>query len=95
VKERFDQFLHLSPARSGWIVLLFLLAVLPAASQATLTKPTASEPTPEPAIPTILAVFDRYEVVAMPLEKMCLSPKPAKRGEIPRSRRGAWNERSR
>jgi hypothetical protein len=53
-------------ARSGWIVLLFLMAVLPAASQATLTKPTASEPTPKPAIPAILAAFDRYEVVAMP-----------------------------
>lgn len=66
MKERFDQFLPLSPARSGWIVLLFLLAVLPAASQVTLTKPTASEPTPDPAIPTILAAFDRYEVVAMP-----------------------------
>ena len=53
-------------ARSGWIVLLFLMAVLPAASQVTHTKPTASEPTPEAAIPTILATFDRYEVVAMP-----------------------------
>lgn len=40
-------------ARSGWIVLLFLMAVLPAASQVTHTKPTASEPTPEPAIPAI------------------------------------------
>ena len=34
------------------------MAVLPAA--------TASEPTPQPAIPAILAAFDRYEVVAMP-----------------------------
>ena len=42
------------------------MAVLPATSQATLTKPTASEPTPEPALPAILAAFDRYEVVAMP-----------------------------
>jgi hypothetical protein len=54
------------PAHAGWIVWLFLMAVLPAASQVTHTKPTASEPTPQPAIPTILATFDRYEVVAMP-----------------------------
>jgi hypothetical protein len=53
-------------ARSGWIVLLFLMALLPAESQSTRTKPTASEATPEPAIPAILAAFDRYEVVAMP-----------------------------
>jgi len=53
-------------ALSAWIVLLFLTAVLPAASQVTRSKPTASEPIPEPAIPTILAAFDRYEVVAMP-----------------------------
>jgi hypothetical protein len=53
-------------ARSGWIVLLFLMALLPAESQSTRTKPTASEPTPEPAIRAILSAFDRYEVVAMP-----------------------------
>lgn len=53
-------------ACSGWIVLLFLMAVLPAASQATRTKPNAKEPTPQPAIPAILSAFDRYEVVAMP-----------------------------
>jgi hypothetical protein len=29
-------------------------------------KPTVSEPTPEPAVPAILAAFDKYEVVAMP-----------------------------
>jgi hypothetical protein len=40
--------------------------VQPAASQATRTKPIALEPTPEPAIPAILAAFDRYEVVAIP-----------------------------
>jgi hypothetical protein len=73
MKECFDQSsprsesYELSPfVRSAWIVLLFLMAVLPAASQVTLTKATTSEPTPEPAIPTILAAFDRYEVVAMP-----------------------------
>jgi hypothetical protein len=42
------------------------MTVLPAASQARRTKPTAQEPTPKPAIPTILATFDRYEVVGMP-----------------------------
>jgi hypothetical protein len=46
--------------RLGWLVLLFLIAVLPTASQAQ------QEPTPKPAIPTILAAFDKYEVVAMP-----------------------------
>lgn len=49
-----------------WIMLLSLIAVLPAASQTQHTKPTLSEPTPEPAIPAILAAFDRYQVVAMP-----------------------------
>jgi hypothetical protein len=29
-------------------------------------KPTGAEPVPEPAIPAILAAFDKYEVVAMP-----------------------------
>jgi hypothetical protein len=29
-------------------------------------KPTGAEPLPEPAIPAILAAFDKYEVVAMP-----------------------------
>ncbi len=47
-------------------VVLFLMVVLPAASQAPPRKPTASGSTPEPAIPAILAAFDRYEVVAMP-----------------------------
>lgn len=52
--------------RFGRIMLLSLIVVLPAASQTQQTKPTASEPTPESAIPAILAAFDRYEVVAMP-----------------------------
>lgn len=30
------------------------------------TKPMGSEPIPEPAIPAILAAFDKYEIVAMP-----------------------------
>ena len=29
-------------------------------------KPTGLEPTPEPAVPAILAAFDKYEVVGMP-----------------------------
>jgi hypothetical protein len=52
--------------RFGWIMLLFMTAVLPMASQTQHAKITASEPTPEPAIPAILAAFDKYEVVAMP-----------------------------
>ena len=49
--------------------LLFLMAVIPAIIQAQMqpqTKPTGSEPTPEPAVPAILAAFDRYEVVGIP-----------------------------
>ena len=52
--------------RFGLIMLLFPMALIPAASQTQHTKPTGSEPTPKPAIPAILAAFDRYEVVAMP-----------------------------
>jgi hypothetical protein len=48
------------------VLLLFLMGVLPTVSQAQQRKSTASEPTPEPAIPAILAAFDRYDVVAMP-----------------------------
>jgi hypothetical protein len=50
-------------------VLLFLIAPLPARSRAQVQqqeKPTGSEPSPEPAVPAILAAFDKYEVVAMP-----------------------------
>lgn len=50
-------------------VLLFLVALIPAISQAQTqqqAKPMGSEPTPEPAIPAILAAFDKYEVVGMP-----------------------------
>src|SRR5215472_16230586 len=59
----FGKFLTI---RFGWIMLFSLMAMLQVASQAQHTKPTASEPTPEPAIPAILAAFDRYEIVAMP-----------------------------
>ena len=48
----------------GYVVLFFLAGALPAVSQAQ--RPTASEATPEPAVSTILAAFDKYEVVAMP-----------------------------
>jgi hypothetical protein len=49
--------------------LLFLVAALPALSRAQMqqqVKPTGSEPTPEPAVAAILAIFDKYEVVAIP-----------------------------
>ena len=49
-------------------VLLFLATAFPAISWAQTqqqTKPTGSEPTPEPAVPAILAAFDKYEVVGM------------------------------
>lgn len=52
--------------RFGWIMLLSLMVVLQAASQTQQTQPTTSDPIPEPAIPAILAAFDRFEVVAMP-----------------------------
>src|ERR1700747_1633115 len=48
-------------------LLLFLIAVIPATirAQTQQAKPTYSEPIAEPAIPAILAAFDKYEVVAM------------------------------
>jgi hypothetical protein len=43
-------------------------SVKPAAAQAgEQTKASGAEPLPEPAIQGILAAFDRYEVVAMPV----------------------------
>jgi hypothetical protein len=50
-------------------ILLLLTALIPSISRAEAqqsAKPAGSEPTPEPAIPAILAAFDKYEVVAMP-----------------------------
>jgi hypothetical protein len=50
-------------------ILLLLSALIPSISRAETqqsAKPAGSEPTPEPAIPAILAAFDKYEVVAMP-----------------------------
>ena len=52
--------------RFSSIMLFFIIAGPLMASQAQRAKKTASEPTPEPAIPAILAAFDKYEVVAMP-----------------------------
>ena len=50
------------------VLLLFLMALIPAVScaQTEQSKPAGVEPTPEPAVPAILATFDKYEVVAMP-----------------------------
>ncbi len=48
-------------------VFLFLMAViLLSRAQTQLSKPAGAAPTPEPAVPAILAAFDKYEVVAMP-----------------------------
>jgi hypothetical protein len=51
-------------------VLLFLMAAsIPLMSRAQRqhqAKPTGAEPTPKPAVPAILAAFDKYEVVGMP-----------------------------
>lgn len=52
--------------RFGWMMLLFMTAVLPTRSQTQPVKRSGSDPTPLPAIPAILAAFDRYEVVALP-----------------------------
>jgi hypothetical protein len=55
--------------RSCFVVLLFLVAVIPAVMQAEIqsqTKLTGSEPTQEPPVLAILAAFDKYEVVGIP-----------------------------
>ena len=49
-------------------VLLFLVTALPAicgAQAQQQAKPAVSEPTPEAAVPAILAAFDKYEIVGM------------------------------
>lgn len=49
-------------------VMLFVMTVYPSVSRAQtplLAKPHGSDPIPEPAIPAILAAFDKYEVVGM------------------------------
>jgi len=48
---------------------MFLVTVIPTISPAQVlqqAQTTGSEPIPKPAIPAILAAFDKYEVVAMP-----------------------------
>ena len=63
------QKINSSLRRSCFGVLLFLLAVIPAVIQAEIksqTRLTGSEPTQEPAVPAILAAFDKYEVVGIP-----------------------------
>jgi hypothetical protein len=58
--------------RVAWFcigILLLLIALTPSISRAEAqesVKPAGAEPIPEPAIPAILAAFDKYEVVAMP-----------------------------
>ena len=51
------------------IVLLFMMIAIPPIAHAQMqqsAKTTAAEPVPEPAIPAILAAFDKYEVVGLP-----------------------------
>src|SRR5438132_4083087 len=54
----------------AWIAVLFaMMLAIPATNRAQMQQDarlTASEPIPEPAIATILAAFDKYEVVALP-----------------------------
>ena len=55
--------------RLCFLASLFLMVVIPSMSHAQMqpqAKPTGSEPTPEPAVPAILAAFDKYEVVGIP-----------------------------
>jgi hypothetical protein len=56
--------------RLAWVALLFLwMLAIPVTNRAQAQqqiKPRVSRPLPEAAIPSILAAFDKYEVVAMP-----------------------------
>lgn len=50
-------------------MLLFLVALVPSITPAQMpqaAKLTGAEPMPKPALPAILAAFDKYEVVGMP-----------------------------
>jgi hypothetical protein len=44
------------------------MALAPAltCAKAQQSKPAGADPTPEPAVPAILAAFDKYEIVGMP-----------------------------
>jgi len=51
-------------------MLLCLMALVPSEARAQTrpsAMPTAAEPIPKPALPAILAAFDKYEVVGMPV----------------------------
>jgi hypothetical protein len=50
----------------GLLGLMTFVSAIGWAQAQQQAKPTGSEPTPEPAVPAILAAFDKYEVVAMP-----------------------------
>ena len=67
---RFGSFLPCQVPRVAWIAVLFLIVLaIPATNRAQTqqrTKSTDSAPVPEPAIPAILAAFEKYDVVAMP-----------------------------
>jgi hypothetical protein len=53
--------------RLYYALLLFVTAFTPVISRAqSQQRPAGSEPSPELAVPAILATFDSYEVVAMP-----------------------------
>jgi hypothetical protein len=46
--------------------LFLVISGISMAQTAPQVKPAGTEPTPEPAVPAILAAFDKYEVVGMP-----------------------------
>jgi len=48
------------------VMLVLATPLMARAQNQHAPKPTGAEPVPEPAIPAILAAFDKYEVVAMP-----------------------------
>lgn len=54
--------------RPSLAVLLFVMALIPTitSAQTQQSKPAGANPVPEPAVSTILAAFDKYQVVAMP-----------------------------
>ena len=70
VVRRFRSFGLCQSIRFAWVAVLFLVMLgVPLANRAQTqrpTKPTGTEPIPGPAVPAILAAFDKYEVVAMP-----------------------------
>jgi hypothetical protein len=52
--------------RATLISLTVLIPTISRAQTQQSARPAGGEPKPEPAIPAILAAFDKYEVVAMP-----------------------------